>query len=145
MKEHWQQRHNIFLSLENLCTLLLAKEKAWKHSFSTNRKISQNRTEKQIMLSKTTVNWLFIFIAYFDWRIGVFQQTVVRVYYILKACVCYSLSIFIFTPNDSPLKTMKNTFYFIKKTLFILEIFKFSYFPPPFFFSLLDIPLEDDQ
>ena len=30
-----------------------------------------------------------------------------------KACVCYFVSIFIFTPNDSPLKTMKNAFYFI--------------------------------
>ena len=42
------------------------------------------------MPSKTAKNWLFYFIwyylliAYFDWKIGVFQQTVVRVYYILK-------------------------------------------------------------
>ena len=42
------------------------------------------------MPSKTTVNWLFnyiwcyLFIACCDWGIGVFQQTVVRVYYILK-------------------------------------------------------------
>ena len=31
----------------------------------------------------------------------------------LKACVHHFLSIFIFKPNDSPLKTMKNAFYFI--------------------------------
>ena len=39
---------------------------------------------------KTTVNWLFndmgcyLAIAFFDWKIGVLQKTVVRVYYILK-------------------------------------------------------------
>ena len=27
---------------------------------------------------------MFLFIAYFDWKFGVFQQTVVRVYYIFK-------------------------------------------------------------
>ena len=32
---------------------------------------------------------------------------------ILKACVCYFHQIFIFSPNDSPSKTMKNAFYFI--------------------------------
>ena len=31
----------------------------------------------------------------------------------LKACACYFLSNFIFSPNDSPSKTMKNIFYFI--------------------------------
>ena len=76
--------------MENPCTFLLAKEKAWKRIFNTNSELSQNRTEKQIKPSKTTINWLFndvwcyIFIACFDWKTGVFQQTVVRVYYILK-------------------------------------------------------------
>ena len=32
---------------------------------------------------------------------------------------------FIFSPNDSASKTIKNVFYFIEKALFILEIFKF--------------------
>ena len=32
---------------------------------------------------------------------------------IIKACVCYFLSNFHFSPNDSPSKTMKNVFYFI--------------------------------
>ena len=31
----------------------------------------------------------------------------------LKACVCYFLSNFYFSPNDSPLKTMKSAFYFM--------------------------------
>ena len=41
------------------------------------------------MPSKTRINFLFndicyLFIACFDWKIGIFQQTVVSVYYILK-------------------------------------------------------------
>ena len=85
---------NISLSLENPCTFLLEKEKTWKHIFNTNNELSQNGAEKQIMPSKTTVNWLFndiwccLFIACFDWKIGVFQQTAVRVYYTLNhGCV----------------------------------------------------------
>ena len=31
----------------------------------------------------------------------------------IKACVCYFYEIFIFSPNDSPSKTMKNVFHFI--------------------------------
>ena len=31
---------------------------------------------------------------------------------------------FVFPPNDSPSKTMKSIFDFIKKALFVLEIFK---------------------
>ena len=36
--------------------------------------------------------------------------------------------VFIFSPNDSPSKNCEKVFYFIKKALFILEIFKFLYF-----------------
>ena len=63
---------NIFLALENPYTFLLAKEKNWKRIFNTNNELSQNRTIKQIMSSKTTINWLFnhiwcyLFIAFFD-------------------------------------------------------------------------------
>ena len=45
--------------------------------------------QKKIMPLETKVNWQFndiwcyLLIAYFDWKIGVFQQTVVSVYYIL--------------------------------------------------------------
>ena len=80
---------NIFLSLENRCTFLLAEEKTWKRIFNTNSELSQqNCTEKQIVPSKTAINCLFhyilryLFIACFHWKIDVFQQTVVRVYYI---------------------------------------------------------------
>ena len=71
---------NIFLSLENPCTFLLTKEKTWRRIVFTNSNLSQNRTEKQIMPSQTTINWLFndiwcyLFFACFDWKIGVFQQ-----------------------------------------------------------------------
>ena len=50
----------------------------------------------------------------------------------------------IFSPNDSPSKTMKNAFYFIKKAIFVLEIIKFFYFHPSLFFSLSAIASEDD-
>ena len=52
-----------------------------------------------------------------------------------KACVHYFLSSVYFLLNDSPLKTMKNGFYFIYKALFVLEIFKILYFHPPLFLS----------
>ena len=46
------------------------------------------------MSFKATVNWLFndiwcyLVVGCFDWKIGVFQQTIVRVYYILKLSTC---------------------------------------------------------
>ena len=52
----WKSTDNndikIFLSLENPCTFLLTKEKAWKGNFNSNGELSQNCTEKQIMPSK---------------------------------------------------------------------------------------------
>ena len=75
---------NIFLLFEKLCTFLLAKKKVRKPIFNTNSELLQNPTEKQIMLFKTTVNclfndtWCYLVIASFGWKIGVFQQTVVR-------------------------------------------------------------------
>ena len=84
MKEHYNNDINIFLSLENPCTFLLAKENTWKRIFNTNCKLSQNRTKKHIMSLETTVNWLFhntwcyLVNGCFDWKIGVFQQIAVR-------------------------------------------------------------------
>ena len=83
--------------MENPCTFLLAKEKTWKRIFNTNSELSQNRTEKQIKPSKTTINWLFndmwcyLFIACFDRKIDVFQQIVKRVYYILNLTMFLAL------------------------------------------------------
>ena len=68
---------NTFLSLEKLCTFLVAKEKTWKHIFHTNSELSRNHTKKKFMPSKTTLNWLFnhilcyFAIACFDWKIEV--------------------------------------------------------------------------
>ena len=53
----------------------------------------------------------------------------------LKLVSAIFYQFFIFSPYDSPLKTIKNVFYFIQKALFILEIFKFLWFSP--FFSTL--------
>ena len=66
--------------------LFCLRKKRAENAFLT---LTVNRTEKQIMPSKTTVGWLFnnicyLVIAFFDWKIGVFQQIVVRVYYNLK-------------------------------------------------------------
>ena len=67
-----------------LLLFLLAKENTWKCVFKTNSELSQNRTEKQTMLFKTTLNWLFndiwcyLVIGSFDWKIGIFQQAVVK-------------------------------------------------------------------
>ena len=59
----------------------------------------------------------------------------------LKACVRYFLSNFYFSPNDSPSKTVKNVSYFLKKALFVLEIFKFLYVRLPLFFTMSAIAL----
>ena len=69
---------NIVLSLENFCTILLAKEKAWKRIFNTNSQLSQNPTEKQSMPVNWNDIWCYLVIGCFDWKIGVFQQTIVR-------------------------------------------------------------------
>ena len=75
------------MSLENPCTILLAKEKTWKRTFNIDWELPQNGIEKQILLWKTTVNRLYVMLfsnCFFDWKIGVFQQTSVRVYCILN-------------------------------------------------------------
>ena len=66
------------------CTFLLVKEKTWKRIFNTNSELSQNRTEKQIMQSKTIINWLFkdIWSWLKNWRFS----AVVKVYYIVNYC-----------------------------------------------------------
>ena len=80
MKEHWYQRHWYLPVTGKPLHLFVFKRKTWKRIFNTNSELLQNCTEKQIMPSKTTINWLFndiwsyLFIACFDWKIGVFQQ-----------------------------------------------------------------------
>ena len=43
----------------------------------------------------------------------------------LKLVPAFFYQIFNFSPNDSPLETMRNFFYFILKALFVPKIFKF--------------------
>ena len=47
----------------------------------------------------------------------------------LKACVCYFLSIFYFSPNDSPSKIMKNVFLFYLKSSFPSRDIQIFVFP----------------
>ena len=68
----------------------LQKKISEKGVFNTNSELPQNHTGKQIMPSKTTINclfndiWCYLFIIYLFmihcWKIGFFQQTVVRFY-----------------------------------------------------------------
>ena len=80
----------MLLFFHNPCTCLIVKEKTWKRVFNSNSELLQNRTEKQIMPFKITVNWLFtdiwcyLAIGCFDWKTVAFQQKVVQVYYILE-------------------------------------------------------------
>ena len=46
-----------------------------------------------------------------------------------KACVRYFYQIFIFSPNDSSLKTVKNAFYFIQKAIYYIFCNFFPSFP----------------
>ena len=56
-----------FTNIMNVSPYILAKNRSFKkqmkeqlkRAFNTNSKLSQNRTEKQIMQFKATVNWLF--------------------------------------------------------------------------------------
>ena len=48
-----------------------------------------------------------------------------KLYKILKLVSAIFYQIFIFSPNDGLLKTMKIVFYSIQKALFVLELFKF--------------------
>ena len=47
------------------------------------------------MLSQTTINglfndiWIDLFIACFDWKVGVFHETVIRVYYIINETIIH--------------------------------------------------------
>ena len=78
---------------------MLVKEKIWKCIFDTNSEWYHNCTEKQIMPFKTTVNWLFndiwcyLVIGCFNWKICIFQQTDVSVYYVLNFFMNWALNV----------------------------------------------------
>ena len=78
---------------------------------NANSELSKNRTEKLIIPFKTTVNWLYV----------VFQQTVVRVYYILKD----TLKAFGDFRNKQQ-KCMKE-YFLMSKIMFILKVYSIHY------------------
>ena len=62
------------------------------------------------LLSKTPYQVKFMFLSYSpNFSLPIRLQDFLN----FKACVCYFLWNFCFSPNDSPWKTMKNVFYFI--------------------------------
>ena len=120
------------VTVKKPCTFLLAKEKTWKRIFNANSELSQNRREKQFMPSKTGVNWLYNDIwcylssACFDWKIGIFQQAVVRVYYILNWIKAFeSLSV------DSRVDLLNETLTNIFRNYIPNKKIKFDYLQPP--------------
>ena len=85
---------------------------------------------------------ILIFGVFQSWSVNVKRKFWV-VLHLLHMCVIFYL-FFFFLQNDSPSETMKNVFYFIKKALSVLKIFKFLYFRLPLIFSLSAIVLEVD-
>ena len=69
---------------KTLVPFCFLKKRPEKLIFNVDSELSQNRAEKQIMPFKTTLNWLFndiccyLVIGSLHWKIGIFQQTVVR-------------------------------------------------------------------
>ena len=57
-------------------------------------------------------------------------------YYIFKACVCYFLSNFYFSPNDIPSKTMKMFLFHQKSSFRIQDIQSFVFLSCPLFFPV---------
>ena len=68
--------------------------------------------QKVIKSFGAVTQWLSCWIGAMCWWLSC-QNSQSRGPRQLKACVCYFLSNFYFSPNDSSLKTMKNVFYFI--------------------------------
>ena len=65
------------------------------------------------------------------------------VIYLLSLHLKLVSAIYFFT-KWQPYKNCEKCFYFIKKALFVLEIFKYLYFYLPLFFFLSKIALEDE-
>ena len=71
------------MSQEKACNFLLAKGNTWKPIFNTNSELSEKDREEKNIPSKATLNglfndiWYYLVIGSFDWKIDIFQQTVV--------------------------------------------------------------------
>ena len=81
--------------------------------------------KKPFLLSKTRINWLFndircyLFIACVNWKIGVFQQRLFRVYYILKRVIS-SLFLNSFCSDQYILLVTYNTYNSILEFIFLV-------------------------
>ena len=90
MNEQWLQQHDLPFTEKRLYLRACERKDLKKYFWLSNSELLQNCTEKQIMLFKTAASWLFndvwcyLVIGCFDLKIGIFQQTVLRVYYMLK-------------------------------------------------------------
>ena len=82
---------------KTLVHFCLRKKKTEKTFLTLNSELSQCCTEKKLMPPKTRINllfsdvWCYFFIPCFDCKIGVFQQAVVTVCYILNFSLPQSL------------------------------------------------------
>ena len=114
-KSNDNNKINNFCHWKNLLHFCLRKkrpENAFLILTVNYRKIVQiNR----ICPPKQQINWLFndiwryLVIACFDWKLGVFQQAVWRIYYILNEFISHSKVILLFRSlNQSNLTIWKN-------------------------------------
>ena len=125
-KKIWKAKIRLFtLALSNLFLSIAFFPNEWQRI----KKFSKTSVTPTLITSKTNPRP---------------QESFKQLKEMLKACVCYFLTNFYLSPNDSPSKAMKDAFYFILKALFILKIFIFLYFHLPLFFSLSAIALELD-
>ena len=72
----------------------------------------------KIILNKSVMLLFYIIISYksiFYYKVWSMNSRIPEARFGKKVevCVCYLLSNFYFSPNDNPLKSMKNDFYFI--------------------------------
>ena len=134
------------LSLKNPCTILLTKEISWKRILNTNSELLQNRTEKQIMPFKTTVNYIgylmiyyiiwslvvlicYLVIGCFDWKVVVFNKQLQGVYCILKLLLQLCLFLEMITPklptsSKLTIKTLEQGVKYVQSFL-LLTLIKF--------------------
>ena len=111
-----------------------------------------NKLSLQAILEHSAVVWIVRPVAQFNFSSRKFmcpchfkcscRITPRGIWCIVIACIHYFLSIFYFSPIDSPLKTIKNVFLFHRKSYFCfrdIQVFVFLYF-----FSLSAIASEID-
>ena len=117
-------------------------DKLLVHIFCTIFPLRKNKEHdcslfNTLSFDKVLMSNLFTFSRYQTKCVIEFLFETVEDIIIFKACVCYFYQIFTFSPNDSPSKTMKNTFHTHNNQIFLF----LSY---PLFISLSVIASEID-